>query len=441
MYLILCGDLMRKKSKILAVLTALILILTSAFSLSVFGAGARYYPTNASGAQGDTVTVSVKLSSGVALWGSLVTLKFNSSELQYVSSSKGGLVSSGSLNKSGSSVVFAGSLNDSAKNGGTIFTVKFKILKDSGSSALTVVAGGGKDNCDYNGNAVAVSGGSGSVSVSKNVQSVKLDKTSVEMKKGDTVKLNATVTPSDATNGSVKFTSSNTRVASVNSSGVVTAKGGGYATITASAGGKTATCKIFVPVKQTGIALSGKAEKTVMVGNTLKLSVSKVPADATDNHSVSWSSSDNNIVTVDSKGNVKGIALGTAVITASCNGWTVKYTVTVTENTESTSVTETDTTTEVTGDGITGSAAENDTTTENTENSEAAESGGFINKVIEKIKDKNDKISPFYHYAMVVFVFLVTAGISVPVTFFVTSSYYKNKAKKDEDDYHNNNLR
>ena len=80
------------------------------------------------------------------------------------------------------------------------------------------------------------------------VESVSLNKTSLSLTVGDTQTLTATVTPSNATYKSVTWSSSNTSVASVSSSGVVTAKSAGTATITVTTndGGKKATCSVTV---------------------------------------------------------------------------------------------------------------------------------------------------------------------------------------------------
>ena len=78
------------------------------------------------------------------------------------------------------------------------------------------------------------------------VKSIKLNKTKVTLAKGKKVTFKATVALSNATDKNVTFTSSNTKVATVNAKGVVTAKKAGKATITAKAGTKKATCKIVV---------------------------------------------------------------------------------------------------------------------------------------------------------------------------------------------------
>lgn len=78
------------------------------------------------------------------------------------------------------------------------------------------------------------------------VSKVALNKTKATLAAGKTVTLRATVTPSNATDKKVVWTTSNSKVATVNAAGKVTAKGVGTAKITAKAGGKSATCTITV---------------------------------------------------------------------------------------------------------------------------------------------------------------------------------------------------
>ena len=81
------------------------------------------------------------------------------------------------------------------------------------------------------------------------VSKIALNKTGATLMKNETLDLKATVTPSNATNKAVTWKSSNTKVATVNSRGKVTAKSPGTATITCTAkdgSGKKATCKITV---------------------------------------------------------------------------------------------------------------------------------------------------------------------------------------------------
>ena len=425
---------MRKTSKIMAILTAF-LILVSMFIFPVNAANVNYSVTSVSASQGDQVTVSVKLSSSVEIWGANVSLGFNSSELQYVSCAKGGVVSGGSLHQEGSSVNFSGMYN--AKSG-TVFTVTFKILKSSGTSKLTLSS---TENTDSNGTTHSCSTSGGTVTITKAVTGISLDKTSVTLKKGETTSLTATVTPSDATNKTVTYTSSNTKVATVNSSGKITAVGGGTATITAKAGGKSATCKVTVNIAQTGITASGSSSKSVAIGSTTTLKIAKVPSDATDNYTTTWTSANTSIATVSSKGVVTGVALGETTITAKQNNWTVTFKITVTEKTEESSAEESSTE-ESTTETTTESTTELTTIPEETTELVTSNQGGikgFINNIVEKLNDENNKVSRTYHYAMLFGVAIAVAIISVAVTFFVTSGYYKNKDKKENEETSNNN--
>ena len=87
------------------------------------------------------------------------------------------------------------------------------------------------------------------VTVKQPVKSIKLNKTSATLKKGKSLTLKATISPSSANNKAVTWSSSNKKVATVSSKGVVKAVGNGTATITVKAkdgSGKKATCKITV---------------------------------------------------------------------------------------------------------------------------------------------------------------------------------------------------
>ena len=90
------------------------------------------------------------------------------------------------------------------------------------------------------------------MTVSKNVvavTSIALNKTSLSLKEGESETLVATVSPDNATDKTVTWSSTNTSVATVDQSGRVTAIKEGTATITAKAGDKTATCAVTVKKK------------------------------------------------------------------------------------------------------------------------------------------------------------------------------------------------
>lgn len=103
-----------------------------------------------------------------------------------------------------------------------------------------------------------------------NVTSVKLNKTSVSLTVGDTTTITATVNPSNASNKTVTWKSSNEKVATVKN-GKITAIGEGTATITATAGGKNSTVKVTVISKDQAnlnAALNSITAKTITTGNT-----------------------------------------------------------------------------------------------------------------------------------------------------------------------------
>ena len=133
------------------------------------------------------------------------------------------------------------------------------------------------------------------------VASVSLDKTSVTLGVGNTTTLKATVLPTTASQKNVVWSSSNTQVASVNQSGVVTANAEGTATITVTTvdGGYTATCKVTVvktPQSYTENASCSLNMKMVYVeGGTFTMgATSEQGSDADSNekptHSVTLSS-------------------------------------------------------------------------------------------------------------------------------------------------------
>ena len=151
------------------------------------------------------------------------------------------------------------------------------------------------------------------------VKNVKLNKIKCSVNVGASVKLTATISPSNATDKKITWSSSDTKVAKVNKKGVVEGVSPGTAIITAKAGnGKAASCK--VNVKEIKVkSLSFASSSIDLIGKT-QLSVSIKPTSAT-NRKITWSSSDTKVAKVDSKGVVTPTGYGTATITArSSNG-------------------------------------------------------------------------------------------------------------------------
>ena len=185
----------------------------------------------------------------------------------------------------------------------------------AGTAVITATAGSVKAEC--------------TVTVSKPAPAVtKVTKVTVtasarNIAAGKKVQLKAAVAPSKATNKAVTWKSSNTKVATVSSKGVVTFNkkaGGKKVTITATAkdgskkyGKITLTC-MKGSVKK--ITLSGA--KTLKAGKTTKVKAKVTTMNGTANKTLAWTSSNTKIATVDKTGKVKAVKgkKGTVTITA-----------------------------------------------------------------------------------------------------------------------------
>ncbi len=162
------------------------------------------------------------------------------------------------------------------------------------------------------------------------VTGISLDKSTLQLTEEETYNLTATVTPEDATDKTVIWTSSNPNIASVDDTGKVTAIAKGEATIIASCGSHTAECVVTVVAKVIPVASISLDKETaeIKVEENFTLIATVLPENATDK-SVTWTSSDPSIAVVDENGNVTGIAKGTASITASCGDLSDSCVVTV----------------------------------------------------------------------------------------------------------------
>ena len=175
-----------------------------------------------------------------------------------------------------------------------------------GTATVTATAEGKSGTCAVTVKAKAV-----------NVTEVTLDRTELTLTEGETETLTATVKPDNADNRKVTWSSDKTEIATVDGAGKVTALKAGEAvvTVTTEDGGKTATCRVTVKAKAvpvTGVEVNPWAV-TLSVRGTSKLSYTIRPADAT-NQNVKWESESPSVATVDSEGNVQGVAAGTAKI-------------------------------------------------------------------------------------------------------------------------------
>lgn len=147
------------------------------------------------------------------------------------------------------------------------------------------------------------------------VSGVALDKKVATINVGKTVTVKATVTPANAANKTLSWTSSNTKIATV-SNGVVKGVKAGRVVITAKTtdgSNISATCTVTVKQPVTSISLSKKA--TMYTGKKLTLKAKVNPANAS-NKALTWKSYNTKIAKVASNGVVTGVKAGTVKITA-----------------------------------------------------------------------------------------------------------------------------
>ncbi len=186
----------------------------------------------------------------------------------------------------------------------------------SGKAVITAKAGEKSATCE--------------VTITTPVESVSLDRSSVSLEEGQTTTLIATISPNDADEKTVTWTTSNASVALVND-GVVKAVAEGQATITAKAGDKSATC--IVSVKKAVVAVStvtlNKTSMSLTKGQSEALTATVTPDDATDK-TVTWSSSDATVASVSQNGLVTALKSGKAVITAKAGEKSATCEVTIT---------------------------------------------------------------------------------------------------------------
>lgn len=162
---------------------------------------------------------------------------------------------------------------------------------------------------------------------------VSLDKTELKLYKNETAILTATVMPEDAEDKTLSWKSANAGIASVDDSGTVTAKSIGETVVTVQAGNFTAECKVVVEPKPAESVTIDKSELEMLVGDKIKLTAVVMPEDAEDKN-LTWKSSDESVVNVDSEGVVTAVADGEADVTVMCGNLSDMCKVTVVSSKE-----------------------------------------------------------------------------------------------------------
>lgn len=162
------------------------------------------------------------------------------------------------------------------------------------------------------------------------VQGISLDKTELTLYDDDSYTLTATVTPQDATYPDIVWGSSDTAIATVDN-GKVNGIHKGTATITAQTNGHSASCQVEVLASLKGLSFQDK-ESALFQGEEKSLTLVLEPEDATLRGEVVWTSSNDQVATVNQEGLVTAAGGGTATITAKADGEEATCTVTVTPN-------------------------------------------------------------------------------------------------------------
>jgi uncharacterized protein YjdB len=184
--------------------------------------------------------------------------------------------------------------------------------KAAGSATITAAAGGSTGS-----SAITVAAGA--------VSSVSVSPGSSSIVAGGTQQLSAKLTDgsgSTVTGQTVTWSSSNSAVVSVSSSGLATAAHTGSATVTATAGGHSGSATFSVSAGPVSTVTITPASGSVIQGRTLQLAASFHDAEgnAVTGGTVTWSSSNKPVAAVSTSGLVTGVAVGNASITATADG-------------------------------------------------------------------------------------------------------------------------
>lgn len=287
--------------------------------------------------RGDEVTLTVTMSGNTDAYAVQFELLHDDKKLQL--ETVNALPATGSV-KEGSTclthetvdhtaLTVAASTDQAIKNG-LVLSAKYKVLdtaaggKVSWDSAIQMTEGSSAMMSNY-----SVSDET-NMKVVVPVTGINLNKTSTTIAKGQTEKLTASLTPSDAS-GNVQWSSNNLKVATV-SNGTVTAKDTGKAIVTATMNGISASCEVTVNNPLKGVSIvSAEGVTALKKGQTTQLTAKLEPEDTTDKKTVTWTSSNDAVATVSTSGMVTAVSDGTVTIYAKVGDKTASYNLTIKE--------------------------------------------------------------------------------------------------------------
>lgn len=170
----------------------------------------------------------------------------------------------------------------------------------------------------------------------QSVTGVLLDKTALSLETGATSTVKPTIVPADATDKTYSFSSADTKIATVDKNGKITAIKVGKVDITVTTHDSAKTAKVTVTITNPVIAVTSvsldQKEISVEEGATAQLNALVAPENA-DNKKVTWKSGNPETFTIDGNGKITGVNAGqaTAVATTDDQGKTAEARVTVTE--------------------------------------------------------------------------------------------------------------
>ena len=161
------------------------------------------------------------------------------------------------------------------------------------------------------------------------IEKINLSASNTTMKKGDSQKLNVEIYPEDAKNHEIEFTSSNTKVLTVDNSGTVLAVGNGTARITAKAKENNVSSSIEIQVYTPVTDLELNVEQlTMQEGDSFIIIPSIYPIDAS-NKNVKYSVENQTIAQVSSDGKITGKSQGTTTVTVTTEDGNITKTITI----------------------------------------------------------------------------------------------------------------
>ena len=161
------------------------------------------------------------------------------------------------------------------------------------------------------------------------IKKINLSASSTTMKKGDSQKLNVEIYPEDAKNHEIEFTSSNTKVLTVDNSGTVLAVGNGTAKITAKAKENSVSSSLEIQVYTPVTDLELNVEQlTMQEGDSFIIIPSIYPIDAS-NKNVKYSVENQTIAQVSSDGKITGKSQGTTTVTVTTEDGNITKTITI----------------------------------------------------------------------------------------------------------------